>query len=211
MTLPRRFAWAILTTALTVAAFPVRTDEQRPRAWAASIQTNHSELHDSLERLYSRSKLWRTAVGELETLGRRVVVVTPKHVRVQDPRDGRIRAFDEDVIAEVQPLAEQGTRVDAVVVVVNVELLESRRTIWTTRIDFENDLDRIIAHEVYGHAIPYLLAGDLSGRCADPVKGQRIGDACAIQRENAIRGEAGLGTRIDNGLSSLSLARRFRH
>jgi hypothetical protein len=201
----------MLTMALTVAPLQVRTDERRPSAWAASIQTNHSELYESLERLYARSKLWRAAVNELEVLGRRVVVVTPKHVRIKDPGDGRIRAFDEDVIAEVQPLAEQGTRVDAVVVVVNVELLERRRTIWTTRVDFENDLDRIVAHEVYGHAIPYLLAGDLSGRCADPVKGQRVSDACAIQRENAIRGEAGLGTRIDNGLSSLSLARRFRH
>ena len=210
MTLPRRLAWAVLTTALTVAPLAVRADEL-PRPWAASIRTNHSELHDSLERLYTRSKLWRAAVGELDALGRRVVVVTPKHVRIQDPKDGRIRRFDEDVIAEVQPLAEQGTRVDAVVVVVNVELLQSRQTIWTTRVDFENDLDRIVAHEVYGHAIPYLLAGDLSGRCADPVKGQRVSDACAIKRENAIRGEAGLGTRVEYGVAGLSLARRLRH
>ena len=76
--------------------------------------------------------------------------------------------------------------------------------------DFEDDLDRILAHEVYGHAFPYLFAGDLSGKCADPAKGQRAEDACAIKRENEIRAELRLGKRRGYGLDGLSLARPYR-
>jgi hypothetical protein len=70
------------------------------------------------------------------------------------------------------------------------------------------DLDRILVHEIYGHAVPYLLAGDLSGRCADPQPQERAVDACSIQRENAVRAQLGLGRRVDYGLGDLNLSRR---
>ena len=74
----------------------------------------------------------------------------------------------------------------------------------------KTSIARILAHEVYGHAMPYLLAGHLSGKCADPLPGQRATDACAIKRENAIRGELRLGQRRDYGLDGLALVRRHR-
>jgi hypothetical protein len=74
--------------------------------------------------------------------------------------------------------------------------------------EFEADLDRILVHEVYGHAVPYLLAGNLSGRCADPAPQEPAGDACSIRRENAVRSELGLGRRDDHGVFSLRLAMR---
>lgn len=210
MTLPRLFTWAVLTTAFTVAEMPVRADKPVITATTAVI-TNHQDIQRSLNRLHERSAMWRSAVAEVERLGRKAVVVTPKNVRVQDPKDGKLRSFDRNVIAEVQPLAEYETRVDAVVVVINVALLERMLASTDTVRDFEDDLDRVIAHEVYGHAIPYLLAGDLSGKCADPVDGQRAEDACAIKRENEIRAELRLGERRDHGLNSLAMARRFRN
>jgi hypothetical protein len=96
-----------------------------------------------------------------------------------------------------------------VVVVINLPLLE---TLYSdaTLADLEADLDRIVAHEVYGHAIPYVLAGHLSGKCADPLPGQRATDACAIKRENEIRSELRLGQRRDSGLNGLTIARRFQ-
>lgn len=197
--------------ALTVAAVPVCASDKAASRWANAIITNDALLRASLDRLYDRSRLWRAAVAQIESLGRRAVVVTPRHVRVQDPHTGHVTAFDRAVIAEVQPLAEHGTRVDAVVVVVNVELLQGRQTIWSTPVDLENDIDRVVAHEVYGHAIPYLVAGDLSGKCADPTDGERPEESCAIKRENAVRAESGLGKRIDSGVNGLSLARRYRH
>lgn len=206
MTLPHRFAWALLTAVLAVASIPLRAGE--PVSATAPVITNHPIIQQSLQRLADRSAAWRAAAKEIERLGRKAVVVTPKQVRVHDPRDGAVRSFDQDVLAEVQPLAEHETRVDAVVVVVNVELLQRLQAPMTTIGDFEDDLDRIIAHEVYGHAFPYLLAGDLSGKCADPASGQRAEDACAIKRENEIRAELRLGQRRDSGLSGLTLARR---
>jgi hypothetical protein len=118
------------------------------------------------------------------------------------------RTFDPTVLAEVVPLLRQDLRIPVVVVVVNMPLIlhvyAERASVAR---DFEADLDRIIVHEVYGHAIPLLLAGDLSGRCPDPRPGERATDACSIRRENAVRAELGLGIRTDDGLSSLTLAR----
>jgi len=211
MNLRRAASWAVLATALTVVVLPVRADPGPPNLAGSAILTNHPSLQHSINRLFARSAAWRTAVAEIEKLGRRAVVVTAKHVRVKDPRNGKVRPFDDDVLAEVQPIAEYETRVDAVVVVVNLELIERALGSIATISEFEDDLDRVLAHEVYGHAFPYLLAGDLSGKCADPVAGQRATDACAIKRENEIRSELRLGQRRDYGLNGLALARRYRH
>jgi hypothetical protein len=209
MTLPLRFAWVVLTTAFTVAVVPLRADDPTPAS--SAIVTNHPTLQRGLDRLFERSAKWRQALEDVARLGRKAVVVTPRHVRVKDARNGRLRGFDEDVLAEVQPFAEQETRVDAVVVVINVDLLERMQGSTSTPRDFEDDLDRVLAHEIYGHAVPYLLAGDLSGKCADPTPKQRPEDACAIKRENEIRAELKLGMRRDYGLTGLALARRFRN
>ena len=210
MTWSRRCVWALLTTVLTVASIEVRADKLPPRPATSAVVTNHATIQHSLNRLFERSASWRAALATIERLGRKVVVVTPKHVRVKDPDSGKMRSFDDDVIAEVQPLAENETRVDAVVVVINLDLLAFLRGSQMTMGDFEDDLDRILAHEVYGHAFPYLLAGDLSGKCADPAKGQRAEDACAIKRENEIRAELRLGQRREYGLDGLAVARRYR-
>jgi hypothetical protein len=211
MGLRLQFTWAILTTACTVAVVPVRADKPLPISATTAVVTNNPSIQQSLDRLFVRSAKWREAVKAVESLGRKAVVVTPRQVRVKDPDSGKLRAFDLGVIAEVQPLAEHETRVDAVVVVVNLDLLQRMQGPMTTVGDFEDDLDRVLAHEVYGHAIPYLLAGDLSGKCADPGPAQRAADACAIKRENEIRAELRLGERRDYGLNGLTMARRYRH
>jgi hypothetical protein len=95
-----------------------------------------------------------------------------------------------------------------VVVVINLPLVQAAHDVrFSAPQDFEADVDRILVHEVYGHAVPYLLAGDLSARCADPAPGERATDACSIQRENAVRAELGLGRRSDYSLSGLAIAR----
>jgi hypothetical protein len=52
-----------------------------------------------------------------------------------------------------------------------------------------------------------LRAGNVSGKCADPVAGERAENACSIQRENAVRAELGLGRRTDYGLRGLTIGR----
>lgn len=200
------FAALTLATPPSLAQGSMADMKHSPRA---SLETDNTTLQASLDRLYSRSAAWREAVNEVWKTGRRAVLVTPDRVRVADPQTGIVTPFDDGVLAEVQPMPDEDSRVDLVVVVVNLGLLETLHRQRSGR--FDADLDRILAHEVYGHAIPYLLAGDLSGKCADPRPGQRASESCAIQRENEVRVQLGLGRRIDDGIEGLAIANRWHH
>ena len=181
--------------------------QSNPRDTARSpLSTDSAALSLSLGRLSARSAAWREAVEQVAETGRRVFIVTPSRVRVIDPRDGSEGPFDAGVLAEVRPIPDERFRVDAVVVVVNVPLLERIHRFQGRMMDFEDDLDSVLAHEIYGHAIPYLLAGDMSGRCPDPSPGQPAFEACAIQRENVVRAQLGLSPRHDYGLDALAIA-----
>jgi len=196
-----------LTLALPVA---VRTEPAAP-ATPAPLVTRHPELRAALERIARGSASWRTALTTLAATGRRVVVLTPDQVVVHDSTTGAATPFDRSTVAEVSPVADPSGNVSSVLVVVNVERMQAlhdRRG--SLPGEFHADLDRVLAHEVYGHAVPYLEAGHLSGRCADPAPGQAATQSCAIQRENVVRAELGLGRRTDAALGGLILAGTLR-
>lgn len=180
-----------------------------PDATAAVIVVGNPALRASLERIYQGSALWRAELERAATTGRRIVVLTADQVVMTGNDTGDdLESFDSGVLAEVSVIAGVGTGVDAVLVAVNLTLLnETHRRLGSTWSARDADLDRILVHEVFGHALPYVVAGDISGKCADPAKGERTIDACAIRRENAVRAELGLGRRADPGLLSLALAR----
>ncbi len=204
----------MLLAAVVGVTTPARTDPRDDAVEASGAIAHHPMLRASLARLEAGSRLWRDALESLTHSGRRALVLTPDQVRYRSQAKlGDTQTFDPDVLAEASPVVVSGTRVPTVVVVVNLPLLSRAHHTqpWSLPIDLERDLDRILIHEVYGHAFPYLLAGDLSGRCADAEPGQRPADACAIQRENAVRGELGLGIRSDAGLGGLQLHRRLAH
>jgi hypothetical protein len=148
-------------------------------------------------------------VRALVSSRRTATILTADQVLVADAIGLQVlRRFDETVLAEVAPIPGPDDRVDVVAVVVNLTLLEAvHRARGSNPWELQDDLDRILIHEVYGHALPYLLVGDLSGRCADPQRDERPELACAIQRENAVRAELGLGRRRDAGLDGLALTR----
>jgi hypothetical protein len=173
------------------------------------LVTSHPALQASLDRIASGSPLFRQALESIVVTGRLVAILAADQVVVTAASDDRShRRFDPTVLAEASPLLSPGARVDAVIVVVNLALLEdTHRARGSQPWELQDDLDRILIHEVYGHALPYLMAGDLSGRCADPRPGERPERACAIQRENAVRAELGLGRRRDAGLDGLALTR----
>lgn len=176
----------------------------------APLLTTNPTLQASLDRIATGSVLWRDAVEAVRHSGRHALIVTPDQVAVTDAAGGRkARPFDPTVLAEVTPVPGEGGQVRVVLAVVNLPLIEEIHTAkWLVRRQLHEDLDRILVHEIYGHAIPYLLAGNLSGRCADPQRGERASEACSIQRENAVRAQLGLGRRNDYGLADLALARR---
>jgi hypothetical protein len=161
-----------------------------------------------LQRISQGSALWREALEAVRSTGGRMLVVTPADIRWSGGRRGQARiGFDPDVLAEATPVVADQSQVSTVVIVVNVRLVREKHDArLSVRRDFEADLDRILVHEIYGHAVPYLLAGSLAGRCADPMRGESASNACAIRRENAVRAELGLGLRQDHGLYSLALA-----
>ena len=206
----------LIAVAALLSALPgtLRADARGPASLAAladgsPLLTSHPRLRASLERIERRSRLWKADVMALRGGGSRVLVLTPEQVVVADSLDGEgAGTFDAGVVAAAAPVPDRGSRVREVLVVVNLPLIDrahSRTRSLPGEIDL--DLDLILAHEVYGHALPYLLAGDLSGRCADPVPGQKATEACAIRRENAIRAELGVAARQSGGLESLLLAR----
>lgn len=175
------------------------------------ITTDSAALSESLDRLFAGSAAWRDALDAVNRTGRRIYVVTPERIRMIDPRTGRPRSFDTDTLAEVIPLPNDDLRVDVVVVVVNVWLLERMHREQGLIVELEGDLDRILAHEVFGHAVPYLIAGHMSGRCPDPLPDQQAVESCAIQRENRVRAEMGFGHRTEYGLDGLALVRAARY
>lgn len=213
--LATRFASCVIAAGLVgfsapAAAGPTSLSSQPP-AGAEALSAHHPAIRASLDRLYAGSAAWREALADLTKTGRRAIIVTPDRVRLIDAEGRPDKPFDPTVLAEVQPLADAHDRVDVVIVIVNVELLEALHARSRWMFDLDADLDRILAHEVYGHAMPYLLGGHLSARCADPAPGQRPTEACAIQRENQVRSELGLGRRVDSGLNGLEFARRHYH
>ena len=179
---------------------------QRASSGASPFLANNRVLQASLERISRGSTLWREALDAVRQSGRQALVVTPAEVTIVDANHVR-NALDGRVLAEAFPVVGEGSEVTTVVIVVNLRLVQD---IHDARLsvprDFEADIDRILVHEVYGHAVPYLITGDLSARCADPEHGQPATDACSIRRENAVRAELGLGRRADRGLYSLRLA-----
>jgi hypothetical protein len=172
----------------------------------APMRATNPTLLASLQRIWRGSPLWREAVTNVRKAGRYVLVATPADVTLTDRNQSR-QTFDPQVLGEAFPVLDNDARIQVVVVVVNLRLVQERHDARVSvRRDFDADLDRIVVHEVYGHAVPYLLAGNLSGRCADPAGGESATEACAIRRENAVRSELGLGRRADRGLYSLALA-----
>jgi hypothetical protein len=207
-----------LLVAATLAAVVVASSAAGPqgagpdevRRGSDVVTTASPVIRESLQRLWLGSPSWRAALDVLRGRDASVVVLTPERVVVE--RSGHRFPFDEDVLAEVSPVTGSDGAVQQVMVVVNLPLIESaHRRRLATMSEVHADLDRVVAHEVYGHALPYLIAGDLSGHCPDPAEGQRAVESCAIARENVIRAELRLGRRTDAGVHGLALARPFRY
>lgn len=177
-------------------------------ASTTAVLVRNQVLRDALARIARGSPSWREALLRVANDQRRVVVLTPDEVVVQPAEGEQLVPFDRSALAEASPIADADGQVDTVVVVVNVDGIrtvhERSRSLPG---EFDADLERVLAHEVYGHAVPYLEAGHLAGRCADPAPGTPATTACAIQRENVIRAELRLGRRTDAALGSLGLSR----
>jgi hypothetical protein len=184
----------------------------RPTALGSPFLTTNPTIRASLDRIAKESATWRESAQTIGAKGGRVIVLTSDQVVVAPSgADGPTERFDAGTLAEVAPIVNPDSSIQVVLVVINIGLLnEAHRRQESLPAEFDTDLDRILIHEVFGHAVPYLLAGDASGRCPDPAPGEAAVKACSIVRENLVRAEMRLGRRTDYGLSSLTLSRRDR-
>lgn len=204
---PLALATLALASVLVVGQGVLGTAEVRA-SQAPVVLTKHPVLTAALARIAQGSSSWRAAMAAIAPTARRAVLVTPDQVTVRHG-DRVVSPFDRTDLAEVSPIADDHGRITHVLVVVNVDALQAiHDRLGSLPGEFHADLERVLAHEVYGHAVPYLQTGHLSGRCPDPEPGVSATDACAIRRENVIRAELGLGRRADAGLASLGLLRR---
>jgi hypothetical protein len=208
----RVVAVLVLSMAASVAV-PAATAAQSASAGLPgppAIVATHPAIQSSLSRIAAGSLSWRADLDAIRTGGRQVLVVTPDELAALAPASGPSSLkIGKDLLAEVIPVADANFSVARVIAVVNLPLIESlhqRRN--SLPAEVEADLDVIIVHEVYGHAFPYLIAGDESGRCLDPTVGQRAAEACSIRRENIVRFELKLGRRTDYGVAGLLFVRR---
>jgi hypothetical protein len=210
---PGRLAVCVLAGLVAAPAAHAQGPSAAAHETTSVLRTQHRLLRESLERINKGSASWREAVSQVGRTGRHVLVVTPDQVTLADRPTGTSRDhFDLSVLAEASPVVASGSRVDVVVVVVNLALLEGIHAgMGSLPAEFHADLDRVLVHEIFGHALPYLLVGDTSGRCADPGTRERAADACSIRRENVVRAELGLGRRVDYGLGGLGLSRGRMH
>src|SRR5262245_6888711 len=204
----RRLTLAMLTS--LVASSALSAQQIRADSTADShdlVLAAHPSLVASLERIATGSALLRAEIEALRPTGRRAVIVSSRQVLAADPRRRIQRAADNAVLADISLLP--GTRSGiAAVVIVDLQLLDELHDRRGSSVaEKAADLDRILIHEVYGHAFPYLRVGNASGKCADPVAGERAEQACSIQRENAVRAQLGLGRRTEYGLRGLALGR----
>lgn len=210
MRLGTPLAFVSLALGYLLAAGPGLTGPAEVRASQAPVVlTRHPVLNAALARIEQGSASWRAAMAALAPTPRRAVLVTPDEVVVRKGGAAAVTPFDRAELAEVSPVADDQGRVTHVLVVVNVDALQAvHDRLGSLPGELHADLERVLAHEIYGHAVPYLQTGHLSGRCADPEPGTPATEACAIRRENVIRAELGLGRRADAGLASLALLRR---
>lgn len=208
----RKSPIALVLAALFVAALPASGQDLAPVPGSMGVLlTSNPVLAAAAERIAERSPLWREALADAASRRRTALLLTPDQVVVKTTQAGPTESFDATSLAEASPVIRDGAAIDVVLVVVNVELLETTHArLGTARTEFEADLERVLIHEVYGHAIPYLHRGDTSGRCADPERGQDPLRSCSVRRENDVRAEAGLGLRTDYATGGLAVMERLR-
>jgi len=160
-------------------------------------------LAERMELLNERSPTWKTAVDSLWGTSFRVLVGTPDQVRRLVPE---LADHPLDNLGEVIPLLSSTGEMIGAVAVVDVETLtEMVRAAGLPRSVLEEDLDRILIHEVYGHVVPFAL----SGGCADPLPGETVLSACSIRRENRIRRELDMPVRTTYDLRGLTVGQVY--
>lgn len=158
-----------------------------------------SLLAARIASIEARSPTFRRALAALEAQPVAIVVVTtgavketmPEHVRKLQP--GQTVRFTH----------KEASRPPFIIVIVNPALLRHIQERGGASDDAVlRDLDHVLIHEIYGHAIPYSASAGTGSPCLDML--------CAIPRENSVRREMGASIRRERGARALEVYRVFQ-
>jgi hypothetical protein len=190
---------ALLTVLLLAQPLAAQRAPAGQDARMAVFVVQDASVATALRRIDASSRSWRAALDSVAVRGGSIVVATVRELT------GVPEQFARAELAEAVPLPAPDSTVSTVMVVVNRELLDRMyAAAGGSRQERDADLMRILIHEIYGHAVPYLVAGHVRGACPDPV--ERGGRGCSINRENIVRAELRLGFRRSYDMNGLALS-----
>lgn len=176
------------------------------KLWAnGTIEVLDNGLDDRVTSLSERSPKFRSAMDSLAATDFRIVLAQPQQIRGLMPG---LEYYRAEHLGEVLPIRDSTRAIVGAIVTVDVARLKAMHRQGTLpAAALEDDIDRILIHEVYGHVIPLSASRRISGGCPDPKPGEPALNSCAIRRENAIRAELGMEARTTYDIRGLAIGR----
>lgn len=160
--------------------------------YAPNIAIGDSVLQAAVVRLRRRSPSFDSAIVAIEQSGIPVVIGTEKQLRDQLPPGYRYVGGWQALTA-VYPLTDNGARgrpIEHVAVVVRISELHAALAHDTSSADttlFNRFVERVVAHEIYGHLMPQLALGKTAPiACDDPTSAADWYTACVMRRERHV-------------------------
>ncbi|MGH7669881.1 MAG: hypothetical protein ACRENQ_10355 [Gemmatimonadaceae bacterium] len=177
--------------------------------YAPNIAIGDSLLAATVTKLRARSPAFDSAIVAIEASGIPVVIGTAVQLRDQLP-PGYQYVGGWQALTAVYPLTSKGSRgrpIEHVAVIVRLSELRAALRAGATKSDsalFNRFIERVVAHEIYGHLMPQLALGKTAPiACDDPTSAADWYSACVMQRERHVMAQlveargtyAALGTR----------------
>ncbi len=165
---------------------------RRSSLYAPNIAIGDSLLAATVTKLRRLSPAFDSAIVAIETSGIPVVIGTAAQLRDQLPPGYRYVGGWQALTA-VYPLTSNGERgrpIEHVAVIVRLSQLRTAMKTGTTKADsalFDRFVERVVAHEIYGHLMPQLALGKTAPiACDDPTSAANWFSACVMQRERHV-------------------------
>jgi hypothetical protein len=170
-----------------------------------SVRVTDRLLAERVHSLQDRSPTWSAALDSLAGLRFQVLIGTPEQLGELVPS---LSSYAGQHIGRMLPLGNRAGQLIGAAVLIDLAVMERMaRAAGASRAMLEGDIDRILAHELYGHVLPLAIAGRPDRGCADPAPDEPAVSSCSVRRENRIRAELGLPPRTTYDLRALAIGR----
>ena len=181
----------------TATSFALRSAEAPAARHASSLYAPNIAIGDSVlaatvTRLRKLSPAFDSAIVAIEASGIPVVIGTEAQLRDQLPPGYRYVGGWQALTA-VYPLTSNGSRgrpIEHVAVIFRLSALRAALKTGATASDsalFNRFVERVVAHEIYGHLMPQLALGKTAPvACDDPTSAANWYTACVMQRERHV-------------------------